>query len=119
MSSLVAVAATAGYLWRGALDDPTRISRILPPEAFSDTSQPPVIYVPAAETPGSTAKPAAGSAADRPSPAGTPRPSARIAAVTREAHDSSAHDAELAQLEAFEAGGQADAGSQADGEAVS
>ena len=49
MSSLVAVAVTAGYLWRGALDDPARISRILPPEAFSDTSQPPVIYVPAAE----------------------------------------------------------------------
>ena len=60
MSSLVAVAVTAGYLWRGALDDPTRISRILPPEAFSDTSQPPVIYVPAAESPAPAAEAACG-----------------------------------------------------------
>ena len=36
MSSLAAVAVTAGYLWRGALDDPERISRVLPPQAFAE-----------------------------------------------------------------------------------
>ena len=59
VSSLVAVAVTAGYLWRGALEDPARISRILPPEAFADSSQPPVIYVPHAAIPGPAAKPPA------------------------------------------------------------
>jgi hypothetical protein len=45
-SGLSAVAVTAGYLWYGALEEPDRISRILPPEAFSQPARPPVIYVP-------------------------------------------------------------------------
>ena len=40
VSSLVAVAVLAGYLWLDALEDPARISRVFPPEAFSQRGQP-------------------------------------------------------------------------------
>src|SRR5512134_137253 len=48
VSSLLAVAVLAGYLWRDALaGDPESVSRVLPPPAFPEQSDPPVIYVPA------------------------------------------------------------------------
>ena len=70
VSSLVAVAATAGYLWRGALDDPARISRVLPPEAFAQPSQPHVIFVPDLKPPRKVAKPDGRRRCERPSAGG-------------------------------------------------
>ena len=69
VSSLVAVAATAGYLWRGALDDPDRISRVLPPGAFSEPSQPHVIFLPDLKPPRKAVKPATGAGANGRPPA--------------------------------------------------
>ena len=52
ISSLVASAALAGYLWRGALEEPWSADDVLPREALPQQSQPPVIYVPPARRPG-------------------------------------------------------------------
>src|SRR6185436_15926736 len=52
ISSLVASAALAGYLWRGALEDPSSLDNVFPRAALPRHSQPPVIYVPAARKPG-------------------------------------------------------------------
>ena len=44
VSSLLAVAVLAGYLWRDALSgEPDAVRRLLPPKSFSDRREPPVI----------------------------------------------------------------------------
>ena len=43
VSSLLAVAVLAGYLWLDALEgDPDAVSRVFPPRSFSDRGDPPV-----------------------------------------------------------------------------
>src|SRR5215203_6000292 len=60
VSSLLASAALAAYLWRGALADPSSIDNVVPREALPRQSQPHVIYVPGARKPGQAEASASG-----------------------------------------------------------
>jgi hypothetical protein len=60
VSSLLASAALAAYLWRGALADPSSIDNVVPREALPRQSQPHVIYVPGARKAGQAEASASG-----------------------------------------------------------